>query len=408
MIKNVLQLTVISLLTLYFHQSFSQHSDRLLPSMGWEPWSISHCVTNEDMEFDEAYYIRLMDLMDSLGYKDAGYRYLIIECDDHYRDENGKWTVNKNKFPNGYKSVIDYAHKKGFKIKAYTDAGIKSCCCNDRGSFGFYEEDAMAWAEFNFDGVKIDWCGGNRLNLDPKTQFIEFYEAITKHITKPFDVEICSWGKGNPWEWGRFAGSIWRTSGDVDALYEPFVPYFGGLWEALLRNIDENRHPDTTYVGPGKGFNYADMLLTGLPGGLNETEERTQFSIWAIMASPLYISSDLFNIPDYAKDILLNKEVIQINQDPLGIQGDVVKESRNGKLQVWLKPLEDNSIALAFFNRGDNAMSISVSLKELGLKDGATVRDIWNQQDLGYHKKRLSAKVNPHETLMYKITSSKN
>jgi alpha-galactosidase len=405
MLRVLLLLLFILPLSSHYRHSFSQYTGRLLPSMGWEPWSISHCAVSEGLEFNETYYKRLIDLMDSLGYKDAGYRYLIIECDDHYRDENGKWTVNREKFPNGYESVVSYAHERGFKIKVYTDAGIRSCCCNDRGSYGFYEEDAMAWAALKFDGVKIDWCGGNRLGLDPKTQYVEFYEAITKHITKPFEVEICSWGKGNPWEWGRFAGDIWRTSGDVDALYDPFVAFPGGKWEALLRNIDENRHADTAWVGPGKGFNYADMLLVGLPGGLTEIEEQTQFSMWAIMASPLYISCDLFTIPEYAKNILLNQEVIQINQDPLGLQGDVIKESRDGKIQIWSKKLINDNTALAFFNRDSVTRSISIKWKDIGMPQGPSkIRDLWQHQDLKINKRGFSVNVKPHETLMYKIS----
>ena len=134
-----------------------------------------------------------------------------------------------------------------------------------------------------------------------------------------------------------------------------------------MRNLDENRHPDHQYVGPGKGWNYPDILLVGLPGGLNEIEERTQFGMWAIVASPLFLGNDLFNMPPYAKQIVMNKEVIAIDQDPLGIQGDVVKEYHNGKLQVWAKPLKNGSKAVALLNRDTTAQQIAVNWTDMGI-----------------------------------------
>ena len=369
-----IRLLISVLLTLVIHYSNGQSPEKLLPTMGWEPWSISHCKTSEGRMYDAAYYMALMELMEAEGFRELGYRYLIIECDDHFRDKEGMWTANTEKFPGGYRSVVDYAHERGFLIKAYTDAGAGNCCCNDRGSFGYYEEDARAWARFGFDGVKIDWCGGKEAGLDPKTQFTEFYNAINKHIKKPFDTEICCWGAGNVWEWGRFAGSMWRTGLDIDLEYARFAEFEGGRWEILLRNLENNRHADTSYVGPGKGFNYADMLLVGIPGGLTEIEERTQFTLWAIMASPLYLSMDLFNLPEYAKEILLDREVVGINQDALGRQGEVIKESRDGNVQVWCKPLADGSQAVAFFNRDSIQRDITLKWRDRYGKKGCGSR----------------------------------
>ena len=394
---------LLVLLAFSIQSSSGQSPDKPRPTMGWEPWSISHCETSEGQMYDADYYMKLMDFMESEGYRDLGYKYLIIECDDHFRDEDGNWTANTEKFPGGYKAVVDYAHERGFMIKAYTDAGAESCCCNDGGSYGHYEADAMAMAKFDFDGVKIDWCGGRKSGQDPRTQFTEFYEAINKHIKKPFDTEICCWGFGDVWEWGRFAGSMWRTSLDIDAEYWPYVPFVGGKWEVLLRNIDENRHSDTSMVGPGKGFNYADMLLVGIPGGLTEIEERTQFSLWAIMASPLYLSVDLFGLPDYAKKILLNSEVVGIDQDDLGLQGEVIKESEDGNVQVWSKNLADEAVALAFFNRDSISREIFLEWAEIDMGKKVNVRDLWKHEDMGTVKKKLSVEIKPHETLLYKV-----
>ena len=223
-------------------------------------------------------------------------------------------------------------------------------CYDGDGSYGHYDSDSRTWAAMGFDGVKIDWCGGAAEKLDPETQFLQFHDSMVAY-NPSFNIEICTWGEGKPWEWGRKAGTFWRTGPDIDGVIEggKWNDARGGSWETLTRNIDANRHPDRKFTGPGLGWNYPDMLEVGNAGGLNETEERTQFSMWCIMASPLFLGNDVFDMPQYAKDILMNREMIAVDQDPLGIQGDVVKEDRDGLLQVWMKDLKDGSKAVALF-----------------------------------------------------------
>jgi alpha-galactosidase len=371
-----------------------------VPPMGWEPWYIDHC--GNKYKWDEEYYKKLADFFVSSGLRDLGYNYLTIECGDHYRDKDGHIQPNLEKFPKGFKAITDYIHKKGLKARAYTDAGEGKCCCFEgAGSLSHYEDDAQRWVEFGFDGVKIDWCGGADKGLDPETQFLEFADAI-KRTNHPFCIEVCCWGKGNPWEWGRNAGTFWRTSGDLD--YGDSTSKMGGDWSILMRNLNDNRHPDTQYVGPRKGWNYPDILLVGLPGGLNEIEEQTQFGMWAIMASPLFLGNDLFNVPQYAKEIVMNKEVIAIDQDPLGIQGDVVKEYNNGKLQVWVKEIRNGAKAVALLNREATAQQITVNGSDIGISGKWLVRDLWEHVDKGKFTDRYIAKVPPHGTAVLRIS----
>jgi alpha-galactosidase len=371
-----------------------------VPPMGWEPWNIDHC--GNLYRWDEAFYEKLADFFVSSGLRDLGYNYLTIECGDHYRDKDGHIQPNLETFPNGFKGISDYIHKKGMKARAYTDAGEGKCCCFEgAGSLGRYEDDAKRWVEFGFDGVKIDWCGGDSKGLDPKTQFLQFADAI-RRTNHPFCIEICCWGKGNPWEWGRNAGTFWRTSGDIDA---DSTTKIGGSWNTLMRNLDDNRHPDSQFVGPGKGWNYADMLLVGHPGGLNEIEQRTQFSMWAIMASPLFLGNDLFNMPQYAKQIVMNKEVIAIDQDPLGIQGDVVKVYNNGKLQVWVKKLKNGSLAVALLNRDIRAHQIAAKWSDMGISGEWLVRDLWQHVDRGKFTNGYTAEVASHGVALLEIST---
>jgi len=385
--------------------SFGQNKNNLLPPMGWEPWNIDHC--GQSSNWDDSYYKELADFFVTSGLKDLGYTYLTFECHAHYRDSNGVFQPNLSKFPAGLRSVNNYLHSKGLKSRTYTDAGKGKCggCYDGNGSYGYYASDAKIWAEMGFDGVKIDWCGGNKEKLDAKTQYVEFHKEMIKN-NPDFNIEICTWGFGNPWEWGHQAGAFWRTGGDID-LYdegEKRITGIGGLWKALIRNIDANRHPDKNLVGPGLGWNYPDMLIVGIPGGLNETEERTQFSMWCIMASPLFLGNDVLTMPQYAKDILMNKEMIAIDQDPLGIQGDVVKEYNNGNLQVWMKPLKDGSVAVALFNRSEKAETITADWKDLGIAGKMNVRNLLEKEDKGMFTGSYSADVEPHGTVVVKIS----
>jgi alpha-galactosidase len=385
--------------------SFAWPKKNKLPPMGWEPWNIDHC--GQLSNWDEAYYKKLADFFVSSGLKDLGYIYLTFECHAHYRDSNGVFQPNLVKFPDGLRTINDYLHSKGLKSRAYTDAGKGKCggCFDGDGSYGHYADDAKRWAEFGFDGVKIDWCGGSGEKLDPKVQFMEFHKEMAMY-NPDFIIEICTWGMGNPWEWGHDAGTLWRTGADIDGYIDngKWSEAKGGSWETLIRNIDANRHPDKNLVGPGLGWNYPDMLEIGIDGGLNETEERTQFSMWCIMASPLFLGNDVLNMPEYAKKIIMNREMISIDQDPLGIQGDVVKESNNKSLQLWMKELGDGSKAVAFFNRSDKAEKITASWKDLGITGKMKVRDLWEHSDKGIFTDNYSVEVQPHASVVIKIS----
>ena len=217
-------------------------------------------------------------------------------------------------------------------------------------------------------------------------------------------MEICTWGVGNPWEWGRYAGTMWRTCADVDWC-EDQKNFIGGCFSSLVRNINANRHPDKEFVGPGKGWNYADMLLVGIKQGLKEIEERSQFSMWAIMASPLFLGNDVFSMSEATKNILMNKEVIDVDQDPLGVQGDVVKEYNNGIIQIWEKDLFDGSKAVALFNKNNETQIITVNWSDIGISGDYKIRDLWEHADKGISNNQFSAEVSAHGTTMLKISN---
>jgi alpha-galactosidase len=144
------------------------------------------------------------------------------------------------------------------------------------------------------------------------------------------------------------------------------------------------------------------MLLAGHPGGLNEVEQRTQFSMWAIMASPLFLGNDVFRMPAFARATLMNKEVIAVDQDALGIQGDVVET--DGNLEVWSKKLHDGSIAVALLNRDDAPHLITAHGRDLGISGKFQVRDLWEHADKGRFADAYAAQVAGHAAVVLRIT----
>ena len=102
-----------------------------------------------------------------------------------------------------------------------------------------------------------------------------------------------------------------------------------------------------------------------------------------MLAAPLLAGNDLSKMTDTDKSILMNKEAIAIDQDPLGRQGDRLYQS--GDFDVWTKPLSDGRVAVGLFNRSWDNREVSVDLSEIGFKTGASLHDVWQQKDLGPH-----------------------
>ncbi|XP_048231588.1 alpha-galactosidase 3-like isoform X2 [Ricinus communis] len=137
------------------------------------------------------------------------------------------------------------------------------------------------------------------------------------------------------------------------------------------------------YAGPG-GWNDPDMLEVG-NGGMTYQECRTHFSIWALMKAPLLIGCDVRNMTAETYEILTNKEVIAVNQDPHGVQGRKVQTSRtDGCLQVWAGPLTGHRMAVVLCNRCSKSATITVRWDALGVESGTTVvvRDLWQHKDI--------------------------
>jgi alpha-galactosidase len=211
---------------------------------------------------------------------------------------------------------------------------------------------------------------------------------------RPIVFSICEWGNSKPWLWAGSVGNLWRTTGDILDRWEGKGAEYG----LGVMNIVDLQAGLESYAGPGH-WNDPDMLEVG-NGGMTATEYRSHFSLWAILAAPLMAGNDLDAMTPEIRAILTNKEVIAVDQDPLGQQGRRIR--RDGDQDVWLKPLQDGSIAVVLLNRGSAEQTITLDWADLGYAADrpAAVRDLWAHKDLGKFTGKFSAPVASHGVVM--------
>lgn len=364
------------------------------PIMGWASWNSYRVNINEGIIKAQT------DAMASNGMKDAGYKY--INMDDGFfggRDEKGNLLTHPTRFPNGMKALADYIHAKGLKAGIYSDAGLNSCASYwDKdtigvgiGLYGHEDKDLNLFLkEWGYDFLKVDWCGGQWLGLDEQVRYSEIGAKVRK-IRPDVVYNVCRWQF--PGEWVVNVADSWRISGDIHNS-------FHSIMGIVDKNADLWR-----YAGPGH-VNDMDMLMVGAPG-LSYEENKSHFSMWCMMCSPLMAGNDLTTMNDEVLEILTNKEMIAINQDPLVYQARRLVDK--GDLEIWAKPLVSTvggQVAVALLNRGETEETIEFSLKEVSLdaSKGYSMRNVWEEKD--YPKstdETQSFKVPAHGTVVLKL-----
>ena len=356
------------------------------PPMGWNSWNHFGCNVSARM------IMQVADAMAASGMRDAGYQYVTIDdCWQVARDANGTILADSTRFPAGIKSLADYVHGKGLKFGIYTDAGRRTCEGRP-GSYGHEEQDASTYAQWGVDYVKVDWC--NAEGIDAPVQYAKIRDALTKS-GRPIVFSICEWGSNRPWEWAPHVGNLWRTTDDIS-----------DRWSSMIAIVDLSSQ--YWHVARPGAWNDPDMLEVG-NGGMSRDEYRAHFSLWAMMAAPLVAGNDVRTMTDSTRsaaatrEILLNKEVIAVDQDPLGVQGMVVENSP-AELQVWAKPMADGSRAVLLLNRASVPTTIRATWERVGLKTKqATVRDLWAHTDSSAVREGYSAIVPSHGVVMLRV-----
>jgi alpha-galactosidase len=350
------------------------------PPMGWNSWN--HFAER----IDDKMVRETADALVSTGLKDAGYIYLNI--DDTWegdRDANGVIHPNA-KFPD-MKALADYVHSKGLKLGIYSSPGPKTCA-GFEGSLGREEHDAQTYAQWGIDYLKYDWCQQPPSNVEEmKNAYTKMHDALKK-TGRPIVLSLCEYGWNKVWGWGpSVGGNLWRTTGDISDRY------------SVMAEIGFNQNGLETFAGPGH-WNDPDMLEVG-NGGMNEDEYRTHFSLWAMLAAPLIAGNDLTKMTPYTVEILTNREVIAVDQDPAGKQG--FRIAQEGPFEVWMKPMADGSRVVGLFNRQRSVEQMTVNFSQIGIHGVATVRDLWLKKDLGTFEDKYSAYVPSHGVVLVKI-----
>jgi alpha-galactosidase len=363
----------------------------LTPPMGWNSWNRFGCNVSEDM------IKQMADTLVKSGMKDAGYQFVVIDdCWQVSRDQDGNIVTDEKRFPSGIKALADYVHSLGLKFGIYSDAGSKTCAGRP-GGLGHEYQDALRYAAWGVDYLKYDWC--STTTQDAKASYANIRHALDAS-GRAIVLSICEWGTAKPWLWGKeVGGNLWRTTGDIQDRWAGHRKWPDGSCcsDGVVSILDQEDGLES-YAGPGH-WNDPDMLEVG-NGGMTPTEYRSHFSLWSMLAAPLIAGNDLRTMKDETQEILTNKEVIAIDQDPLGRQGRCV--SRHGDTEVWARPLADGSRAVILFNRGSSELEVSVNWEELGYPGHlrAAVRDLWQHKDLGDFTGKFSASVASHGVVM--------
>jgi alpha-galactosidase len=330
--------------------------------------------------------------------KDAGYEYVNLDdCWMDGRDGSGKPRVNTSKFPSGMAALATYIHDKGLKIGLYSTPGTKTCAAiyggytGGVGSLGHETTDAQTYAAWGIDYLKYDKCTADLAGFAVMRDALRATNRPIFYSINPGDGSGCVPGKCSI-DLPKIA-NMWRIGFDINAS-----------WSSMVGLIDQNA-PLYQYAGPGH-WNDPDMLEVGKLA--NENEDRAHFSMWAIMAAPLLAGNDIRSMSATTKAILTNTEVIAVDQDPLGIQGKVVA-TPSANLQVWAKKLSGtDTVAVALFNRGGSAASITARFSDVGITSAsAKVRDLWSHMDLGsFDGSYTASSVPSHAVVMVKITGT--
>lgn len=393
-------LVIFFLLTLSVNAQTKQAGNRSkelkTPLMGWASWNHYRAHINEDIVKAQA------DALVNLKLTEAGYRF--INIDDGFfggRDINGKILFHKKRFPGGMKSLARYIHAKGLKAGIYSDAGANTCASywdkdtigSGMGLYGHDEQDLNLFLkEWDFDFIKVDWCGGEWMGLDEEVRYTQIGN-LARQIKPSVIYNVCRWQF--PGKWVTNVADSWRISGDIDNKFE-----------SILNIIDINA--DLWIYSSYGHYNDMDMLQVGR--GMTYEEDKAHFSMWCMMHSPLLLGNDLTTMSQQTKDIITNREIIALNQSAFVYQARRLIDY--GDLEVWGKPLlstMSGEVAVALLNRTKETKNISFDLRSVGINPakGYITKDLWTKETFKRsYDSTLTKSVAPHGVVVLKIAGT--
>jgi alpha-galactosidase len=371
------------------------------PPMGWNSWNTFGCNISETL-------IRQMtDAIVSTGMRDLGYQYVVL--DDCWfnsnRDSAGNLQGDPTRFPSGMKALGDYIHGKGLKFGLYQAPLTKTCAQyfnsypGSTGSQGHEAQDARQFASWGVDYLKYDWCSPTGTIAEQVTTFAKMRDALAatgRPILYSINSNSVHSKTGPQRNWGDVA-NIWRTTEDIQLAWDTGQ---ANGYPMGIKNIVDVNVPLAGYAKPG-GFNDPDMMEVGR-GTLSDTEMRSHFALWAMMASPLIAGNDLRSMSTATQTILKNTRLIAIDQDTLGRQAASVVADANQR--VLAKPLSNGDVAVSLFNQSGATRTISTTAAAIG-KTGSSFSlvDAWSGATTTTSG-TISASVPAHGTVVYRVS----
>ena len=352
------------------------------PPMGWNSWN--HFAER----IDDATVRSIADALVETGMRDVGYRYVIV--DEGWaatRGPDGRLRGN-TKFSD-MKALADYIHSRGLLFGIYSSPGSLTCGAYP-ASLGHEDEDAKTFAFWGVDYLKYDWCSAGEIY--PPAAMRAVYQkmgAALQRTGRPIAFAICQYGQEDVTQWGAKAGgSLWRISSDIQ-----------DTWDSVRNNSladEEIPHKEQESV-----WNDPDMLEVG-NGGMTDSEYRSHMSLWALLGAPLVVGNDPRHLEEGTKQILLNREVIAVDQDPAQVRGKVL--SRVHDIEIWTKPLSDGSTVVGIVNVAARRKRVELAWKDVGfMKAPRHLRDLWAGKNLSPHSAGLAAALASHQTLLLRV-----
>lgn len=382
-----------------------------VPFMGWLSWnSVQGNISQKIIE-------QAVELFQNKGLYECGWNHIMM--DDLWqgtRKADGTPQPNASRFPNGLKTVADYVHKNGMKFGLYTDAADRTCA-GAFGSYGYETIDAKTYAEWGVDVVKCDYCYAPDDVETAKKRYKALADAFAAAGNNTM-LYICEWGVREPWKWGaEVGGRCWRISQDVRDCWTG-----SGSGVGVVQSIEAMKNL-SAYQGVNR-FNDSDMLCTGLHAtgkssndlcggtgaGMTDDEYATQFALWCMWSSPMALSFDPSKntLTDADFKLLRNKELIALNQDRMGQQGDLISEADN--LVVFAKDCENGDVALSVTNMSSSEKQATFDFAAIPALDPTktyTVRDVMDNAEAGEATGTFTTDVRKHATRVFRLAEKK-
>ncbi len=382
-----------------------------VPFMGWLSWnSVQGNISQKIIE-------QAVELFQNKGLYECGWNHIMM--DDLWqgtRKADGTPQPNASRFPNGLKTVADYVHQNGMKFGLYTDAADRTCA-GAFGSYGYEEIDAKTYAEWGVDVVKCDYCYAPDDVETAKKRYKALADAFAAAGNNTM-LYICEWGVREPWKWGaEVGGRCWRISQDVRDCWTG-----SGSGVGVVQSIEAMKNL-SAYQGVNR-FNDSDMLCTGLHAtgkssndlcggtgaGMTDDEYATQFALWCMWSSPMALSFDPSKntLTDADFKLLRNKELIALNQDRMGQQGDLISEADN--LVVFAKDCENGDVALSVTNMSSSEKQATFDFTAIPALDPTktyTVRDVMENAEAGEATGTFTTDVRKHATRVFRLAEKK-